>query len=636
MTLEEGKAPMLKRFWAPAAVAVLLVCATAQATPVTVNLRVEGSSSTIFEGPVTTDGKTITKGPNTVVCDGTISPGNPGPGPTVTSALDDGSIAGGFTWDASFSNFSNDFFVSNVAGEAQTATRSWGLALNYRPLDVGGCQQQVSAGDEVLVAFDFFGGPPDYAEKPLLRLRGPGKATTGQPVSFSVDEFKLVAPFPAPREFQRGPAAGAVVGDAQTDQGGTATLSFNSSGLKRLKAERAGSIRSNGLLLCVSETGTDDCGVPPARLGSTGGHGDVRDSTAPVARISGPRHGRKYRRGPRLLRGTVGADPSGVREVKLALRRHVRGRPCQWWSGRRERFVGTHCRKVFFFSIGDDRDWSYLLPRPLPPGRYVLDVKAFDGRRNRDERFVSGRNRVVFTVAARRRAVSRVRGGTVARRTGAPVQVMVVGKQGTIVEAVSLRARATLVRASGRACKVAASTPLAALAAVLRRAGVSLHVRDFGTCKRRDARSSGQLFVDRVAGDRNRAQDGWVYKVNDRAPNRGAADVSGGGRLRSGDRVVWLYCTFDPASRSCQRTLRVLPSGARRVPGGILRVRVRGYDNERRATPAAGARVTLGQASALADASGTAALVLPAAGVHLASASMAGAVPSFPVRVVVR
>ena len=95
---------MTIRLGAAAALAALLVCASAQAAPVTVNLRVEGSASTIFEGPVTTDGKSITKGGNTLACDGTIDPGNPGPGPTVTSALDDGSIAAGFEWDATFFN----------------------------------------------------------------------------------------------------------------------------------------------------------------------------------------------------------------------------------------------------------------------------------------------------------------------------------------------------------------------------------------------------------------------------------------------------------------------------------------------------------------------------------------------------
>jgi hypothetical protein len=383
-----------------------------------------------------------------------------------------------------------------------------------------------------------------------------------------------------------------------------------------LKSERAGSIRSNTLQVCVEHRGSGTCG------GAT----DVTDSAAPIARIGGPRNGRRYRHGPRLLKGVVGEDPSGVREVKIALRRHVRGRSCQWWSGRRERFVGTHCKKVFFFAIGSSRTWSYLLPRALPPGRYVLDVKAFDGRRNRDEKFVSGKNRSEFEVVSRRS-----RGTTSAARAGgARVQVMVVGRSGTTVKASTLQARPTVVRLSGRACKVPGSTPLAALVATLDRNRVGHHLRDFGSCERRRASSSGQLFVDRIAKDRNRGQDGWVYKVNDFARSVGAADVAGP-RLRDGDRVLWLYCDLDPASRSCQRSLRAVPDATSGPPGGPVRVRVRAYDNERRRSDAAGARVTLGPLAAVADANGVAVLNAPAPGRYALSASAAGAVPSFPV-----
>jgi hypothetical protein len=331
-----------------------------------------------------------------------------------------------------------------------------------------------------------------------------------------------------------------------------------------------------------------------------------------------------------VLKGVVGDDPSGVREVKLALRRHVRGRSCQWWSGRRERFVGTHCRKVFFFSIGSNRNWSYLLPRALPPGRYVLDVKAFDGRRNRDEKFVSGKNRAEFEVVSRKS-----RGTTSAARSGGSrVRVMVVGKSGTLVEAMTLRARATAVRASRRACKVSGSTPLAALAAALGKRDVPWHARDFGRCERRNARSSGQLFVDRIAKDRNRGQDGWVYKVNDFARNVGAADTAGP-RLRSGDRVLWLYCVFEPATRSCQRSLRVVAETVKGPPGSMLTLLVEGYDNERRKQPVAGATVTLGPVTAVTDASGRAALIRPAPGTYTLGATAPGAIPSFPVKVTV-
>ena len=617
---------MTLRTWAPAVLVALLACATAQAAPVTVNLRVEGSSSTIFEGPVTTDGKAITKGADTLACDGTSNPGNPGPGPTMTSALDDGSIAQGFPWEGTFSN---DILIQSIAGEASTASQFWGYALNYRPVELGGCQQQVVGGDEVLFAYDFFGGGPDFAERPLLKLRGPARAATGQPVPVSAEEFKLTPFTGQPRELLQAPAAGATIAGAQTDATGAANVTFAAPGLQRLKAVRAGSIRSNSVLLCVSDTGAGDCGVP-SQLGSTADRGKVSDSTAPAARISGPVDGRRYRRGPRLLKGVVGDDPSGVREVKIALRRHVRGRNCQWWSGRRERFVGTHCKKVFFFSIGSNRNWSYLLPRALPAGRYVLDVKAFDGRRNRDERFVRGKNRTEFEV------VPRSRGTTASARRGARVQVMVVGKEGPVVEAVTLQARPTVVRASGRACKVSGSTPLAALVAALDRQDIGRHLRDFGSCERRRTSSSGQLFVDRIAQDRNRGQNGWVYKVNDFARTVGSADVAGR-RLRDGDRALWLYCVLDPTTRSCQPSLRVVPDATSGPPGGALRVRVRAYDNERRVSPAAGARIALGPASAVADATGTATLTAPATpGRYRLSAGAPGAAPSFPVSYEVR
>jgi hypothetical protein len=59
-------------------------------------------------------------------------------------------------------------------------------------------------------------------------------------------------------------------------------------------------------------------------------------------------------------------------------------------------------------------------------------------------------------------------------------------------------------------------------------------------------------------------------------------------------------------------------------------VRVRAYDNERRRSDAAGARVTLGPVAAVADAKGVAILNAPSPGRYTLSASAAGAIPSFP------
>jgi hypothetical protein len=620
-TLEEGKGSMRRVIWAPVLAALLLTCGSAWAAPATVNLRVEGATSTIFEGPVTTDGKSITKGGNTVVCDGTSNPGNSGPGPTATSALDDGAIAGGFTWDASFG--SGDFFVNAIAGELSNSTQFWGIALNQVPIDVGGCGQQVVGGDEVLFAFDFF--QPDFTERPTLSLDGPPKARAGQPVGLSVDEVDLKAPYPAPREFVRGPAAGVTVAGAETDATGGATVTFPASGLVRVKAERPGSIRSNALLICVSDTGTGDCGVPPGRLG-TGGGAKVKDSSAPVARISGPRNGRRYRHGPRLLRGTASDVGSGVKQVKLALRKHVRGKGCQWWSGRRERFVGRNCHKKFFFAIGNDANWSYLLPRALGAGHYVLDVKVFDAAGNRADVFRRGQNRTVFDVGPPVAAK--------AAKAPAQVDVMVVGKRRVIVKPVTVRADETVVRASGRRCAVGASTPLAGLVAALARSKVAYSVRDFGSCSAASPRDSRQLFVKRIGRERNKGQNGWVYKVDDRAPNRGAADT----RMRRGDRLVWLYCEQQPKSGGCQSTLRIVPAKRSGLAGESLRVRVLGFDDRRRKRPVPGATVSLTAArkeitSAVAAADGTALLTLPGAGTYELAATAPGLVPSFPVRI---
>jgi hypothetical protein len=605
---------MVQRVWAPAVLIALLACATAQAVPVTVNVRVEGSSSTIFEGPVTTDGKAIDKGDGPHPCDGTNGGAHPSPVPTMTAALDDAPIAGGWggSWNATF----QDFAVERVGPEAQDPVnfRYWGYALNYQFPQVGGCQQSVSAGDDLLFTFDSFG-------KPLLKLAGPNRAVAGQPATVTITDGTT-------GQAVEGATLAGAAGASGPD--GRIAVTFAGDGVRRLKADKAGAVRSNTLEVCVEQPGTNACAgfVPTIST-----RPDVHDSVAPVARISGPRNGAKYRRGPRLLKGVVNDDPSGVRDVKIALSRKVSGRSCQWWSGRRERFVGTSCKKVFFFSIGSNRNWSYLMPRALPAGRYVLDVKAFDGRRNRDEKFVPGKNRTVFEVVPRKK---RGAASAAARTGGARVQVMVVGTGGSLVRATTLRARATVVRASGRACKVAASTPLAALSAALRHARIGWHVRDFGTCERRRAGSSSQLFVDRVGTDRNRGRDGWVYKVSDFAPSVGAADVSAK-RLRRRSTVLWFFCRQDLTASSCQRSLRVVPDATSGAAGAPLRVRVIAYDDRRSGKPASGAQVRLGPAGAVADANGVASIALPAPGRHTLTAEASdGSIPSFPVPIRVK
>jgi hypothetical protein len=373
---------MLTRCFTAAALAAMVSCAPALAAPVTVQLRVEGATTTIFEGPVTTDAKQIDKGGGPHPCDGTNGGTNPSPGPTMTSALDDGSVAAGFGWSGTWFNSFQDYGIDGIGPDSADFANNkyWGYALNFVPSQLGGCQQQVHAGDEVLFGYDFF------SKANRLRLAGPASATVGGSVSVTVTDGTTGSP-----------VRGATVGGTATRADGEARLSFDSPGLKRLKAERPDSIRSNALVVCAAPVEGGDCGLPVTRLGS----GPVRDAKSPLARISKPRSGARYRRGPRLLQGTASDEASGVRVITLALRRRA-GAKCSWWSGRRERFVAGGCGKARSFEVGEDPNWSYLLPSALRRGRYRLDVKAIDRAGNSEDRFIRGKNRVKFEVLSRR------------------------------------------------------------------------------------------------------------------------------------------------------------------------------------------------------------------------------------------
>jgi hypothetical protein len=204
------------------------------------------------------------------------------------------------------------------------------------------------------------------------------------------------------------------------------------------------------------------------------------------------------------------------------------------------------------------------------------------------------------------------------------IRQMVVFRDGTAV-AKAVSTRATRVRVGGRRCTAGDATPLAAL--VRSRPG-RLRLHDFGSCSRR-ARDAGGLFVEAIRGDANRGQDGWVYKVGNRAATAGAADPSGPfgrGRLRAGQRLTWFYCRLREGG--CQRTLGLK---VRAEPGALLAT-VRGYDDEGEGIPVQGAAVSAGAATAETDATGTARLPLMP-GSYTVVAAKSGLVRSFAERV---
>ena len=162
------------------ALAALAVLApAAQADPVSVKLRVEGKTGTLYEKPVTTDGHNVTTASGgTHKCDGTNGGANPSPGATSTATLDDGAKQGGFSFDATWNDGFEDFLIDRIGPDSSTSSEFWGHFNNFESSMVGGCQQRVGTGDEVLWVYDAF------SKAQALNLTGPTSARTGQ--SFSV------------------------------------------------------------------------------------------------------------------------------------------------------------------------------------------------------------------------------------------------------------------------------------------------------------------------------------------------------------------------------------------------------------------------------------------------------------------
>ena len=255
----------------------------------------------------------------------------------------------------------------------------------------GICTDVLEEGDEVLMLVDRSPAPSFSPTVFPLDLEGvPGTARRGDQVSVTVVEYRSATG--ATGEGTRTPVAGATVSGASgpaTGPDGRTTVTLDRSGPVTLKASKAGDAPSAGELVEVLEPGAP----APAPTAPA-----ARDAAAPVARIAGIREQQRFSRAeaPRILRGAVTEDASGLAAVKLSLTRDRGGR-CRYYSPTRERFRGTRCGAHPRFGIGTASEFSYLLPERLGPGRYVLEAIAVDRAGNRD-RPARGRNRVVFHV----------------------------------------------------------------------------------------------------------------------------------------------------------------------------------------------------------------------------------------------
>lgn len=204
-----------------------------------VNLRIEGSQKTIYEGPIITKGHNVTTSSGgTHHCDGTNNHENLTPGPTCTSSLDDASKLKGFTWDGSFFDEFDDYFITRIASDTGNDDVAWGILLDFEFTPVGGCQQRAKNGDHVLFAFDAFN------KNHFLKLSGPTTVKAGHPVTFTVTDGATGVPI-----------GGAIVAGGGTSEAtnadGEIQLAFELVGPRSIKAERSDSIRSNKLSFLV-------------------------------------------------------------------------------------------------------------------------------------------------------------------------------------------------------------------------------------------------------------------------------------------------------------------------------------------------------------------------------------------------
>jgi len=192
-----------------------------------VNLRVEGKSQTLYEASLGTCGHrvTLTSGQK-YHCNGTNNDQNPCTGPTCTTALDDSKIGFNGTYYSSF----DDLLITTIGPDTAGNNEFWAILLNFQYISVGGCQQQVRAGDDVL--FALVAGQANQVVP--LKLSGPIRTHVNQDVVLTVTDGR-----------DESPVEDAVVNGKSSNHEGKVTIRFGNAGSFGVKAHKKGTIRSN-------------------------------------------------------------------------------------------------------------------------------------------------------------------------------------------------------------------------------------------------------------------------------------------------------------------------------------------------------------------------------------------------------
>jgi len=383
-------------------------------------MRIEGTSQTVLAPTVVTTDAAAFHPANDAVA------GHTCPGTSAARALE---LATGGTWSGTYFTSFGDYEVDSILGEAHPAGATdgsyWAFWVNNAAAQVGICQQQLNPGDQVLFFPDCFGTcPAGFVSPAVLGISAPTVVQSGTPFTASVVSYPNAGGPPKALVGATITGGGASVA---TGVGGAATVTLDNPGSYLLAATAANSVRVESAI-CVHNGNDGNCGTTKAKPGApattppvggtttpgapgtttpagcvtNGSDGlcGTLDVTAPIARLQIP-EGRHYGhgKGPRTLKGTVAADSSGVRSIRLRLTRQYRG-ACEVFSPQKTTLVDGSCRIEVapWFKVGPPSPFSYLLRKRLPAGRYVLDVEATDNAGNVQAKQVPGRSRIVFRV----------------------------------------------------------------------------------------------------------------------------------------------------------------------------------------------------------------------------------------------
>ncbi len=389
----------------PALVAVVLLwllSATSSAfagTPAAVTVRVLGPAPAYeaLTSPVevTTTTAQVTK--NGGACSGTSAGG----------ALE---LATRGNWEGIWSAKYSDYEVTSIDGrsfpfeEGSPANFYWSFWRNNSYEEVGVCEAELEAGDQILFVPSCYGPSCPPEPSGVLAVQVPPTAEVGKPVSVTVDRYNAKG---EPSSLAGSTISGGGV-SAETDSEGHATLTFSGDGTYTLRATGAAGEEPRaipGEALVCAHTGADGtCGTSapantPVLHTATGGPQIIAPSPAVVlAHATSVREGHVYsrRHAPRVLSGKV-VTQSSVTSISLRLLRSHGGH-CWAYSGRRARLERSACGRGGFFKVASGgQSFSYLLPARLPVGRYVLEIKATDSAGNRTV-LARGSTRIVFYV----------------------------------------------------------------------------------------------------------------------------------------------------------------------------------------------------------------------------------------------